>query len=152
MRESRQTVEKIAKDSSNLERDENPSFSPAVKRGRKARVLVIDDEPYIREVLSMILAKGEHQVTLAESGEEGLRIFRENEFDLVLTDLGMPKISGWEVCHAIKKTKPQTPVGMITGWGTIVDQARMEGSGVDFVICKPFDLYIVLNKVAEFVS
>jgi YesN/AraC family two-component response regulator len=51
------------------------------------------------------------------SGEHGLRLFQEKGFDLVLTDLGMPSLSGWEVCKAIKKMSPGTPVGMITGWG-----------------------------------
>jgi CheY-like chemotaxis protein len=102
-------------------------------------------------VLLRILSKAEHQVALATSGEEGLRLFTENEFDLVLTDLGMPKMCGWEVCQAIKRAKPKTPVGMITGWGVKVEQAQIEANGVDFLIFKPFDFRSILEKVAEMV-
>jgi PAS domain S-box-containing protein len=128
------------------------SSSPPVKKRRGARVLVIDDEAHIRDILSRILSKAEHQVSLATSGEEGLQLFQEKEFDLVLTDLGMPRMSGWEVCQAIKQAKPQIPVGMITGWGAEVEQAQIEAKGVDFLIFKPFDFTHILDKVAEVVA
>jgi PAS domain S-box-containing protein len=123
-----------------------------LRKGRRVRVLVIDDEASIRDVLLRILSKAEYQVALATDGEEGLRLFAEKEFDLVLTDLGMPKMSGWEVCHAIKRTKPTTPVGMITGWGVEVDKSRIEACGVDFLVFKPFDSNNILEKVAEAVA
>jgi len=120
-----------------------------IKRGREARVLVIDDEEYVRSVLSRSLSQVNHRVTTAKNGEEGLRLFKEKEFDVVLTDLGMPSMSGWEVCKAIKEMSPNTPVGMITGWGTEVDQAQIKEKGLDFIISKPFDFNQILNVVTE---
>jgi CheY-like chemotaxis protein len=120
-----------------------------VKQGRKARILVIDDEEVVRSVLSRTLAKVNHQVTLAVNGEKGVQLFKEEKFDMVLTDLGMPGMSGWEVCRMIKKINPETPVGMITGWGAEMSQSKMDEYGLDFLISKPFDLNQILNVVAE---
>jgi len=120
-----------------------------IKKGRKAHILVIDDEEFIRSVLSRTLAQADHQVTVAEDGEKGVQLFKEGEFDIVLTDLGMPGMSGWEVCRMIKEVSPRTPVGMITGWGDERNQSKMEEYGLDFFISKPFDLDQILNVVAE---
>jgi CheY-like chemotaxis protein len=120
-----------------------------IKKGRKARILVIDDEEFIRSVLSRTLSQVNHQVTLAENGEKGIQLFKEGKFDMVLTDLGMPGISGWEVCRMIKKISPHTPVGMITGWGMEMSRSKMEEYGLDFFISKPFDFNQILNVVAE---
>jgi len=131
-----------------VEKDEATS-PQTIKQGRHARILVIDDEEVVRSVLSRTLANVSHQVTLAADGEKGVQLFREGEFDMVLTDLGMPGMSGWEVCKMIKKISPDTPVGMITGWGAEMSQSKMDEYGLDFLISKPFDLNQVLNVVAE---
>jgi PAS domain S-box-containing protein len=120
-----------------------------IKKGRKARILVIDDEEFVRDILSRTLAQVNHQVTLAEDGEKGIQLFKEGKFDMVLTDLGMPGMSGWEVCRTIKELSPQTPVGMITGWGTEMSRTKMEEYGLDFIISKPFDFNQILNMVAD---
>ena len=120
-----------------------------IKKGRKARILVIDDDEFIRSVLSRTLVQADHQVTLAEDGGKGVQLFKEGNFDLVLTDLGMPGVSGWQVCRMIKEVSPRTPVGMITGWGDERNRSKMEEYGLDFFISKPFDLAQILNVVAE---
>ncbi len=130
------------------EREEVTS-PPTLKKGKKARILVIDDEEFVRSVLSRTLAQVSHQVTLAEDGEKGIQLFKEGRFDMVLTDLGMPGMSGWEVCRMIKKISPDTPVGMITGWGMEMSRSKMEEYGLDFFISKPFDFNQILNVVAE---
>jgi PAS domain S-box-containing protein len=132
-----------------LEGKEEVEVLPIIKKGEEARILVIDDEETVRNVLSQILARINHQVSAAKNGEEGIRLFKEREFDIVLTDLGMPGMSGWEVCRAIKEMSPHTPVGMITGWGLEVDQARMKESGIDFVIPKPFQLDQIIRVIDE---
>ncbi len=135
-----------------LEGKEEVDVYPIIKKGREARILVIDDEESVRTVLSRILSQINHRVTTAENGEEGIRLFREKDFDMVLTDLGMPGMSGWEVGRAIKKMSPHTPVGMITGWGVEVDQAKIEENGIDFVIPKPFQFDQILKIVDETIA
>jgi PAS domain S-box-containing protein len=132
------------------EAEKEETVSPqTIKQGRQARILVIDDEEVVRSVLSRTLANVNHQVTLAADGEKGIQLFQEGKYDIVLTDLGMPGMSGWEVCRMIKKISPDTPVGMITGWGAEMSQSKMDEYGLDFLISKPFDLNQILNVVAE---
>jgi PAS domain S-box-containing protein len=126
-----------------------PFPSLMIKKGREARILVIDDEESVSSVLARILSQGNHQVTVAENGKEGIQLFEEKEFDIVLTDLGMPGMSGWEVCKAIKKMSPRTPVGMITGWGMKLSQKEREENKLDFLISKPFDFTQILKVVDE---
>jgi PAS domain S-box-containing protein len=124
-------------------------MSSLARRAKEARILVIDDEESVRSVLSRILSQVNHQVTLAKDGGEGLQLFQEKEFDIVLTDLGMPDMSGWDVCKAIKRLRARIPVGMITGWGMELDQTKKEESGLDFIIPKPFDFRQILKVVDE---
>jgi PAS domain S-box-containing protein len=131
------------------EEREEVTSPPTLKKGKKARILVIDDEEFVRSVLSRTLTQVSHQVTLAEDGEKGIQLFKEGRFDMVLTDLGMPGMSGWEVCQMIKKISPDTSVGMITGWGIEMSRSKMEEYGLDFFISKPFDFNQILNVVAE---
>jgi len=135
-------------------RGEEEAIPPSliIKEGSKAKILVIDDEESVRSVLSRVLSQVNHQVTVAENGEEGIRLFKEKEFDIVLTDLGMPGMSGWEVCKEIKKMSPRTPVGMITGWGMEVGQDKMKEYELDFLISKPFNLSQILSVLDETVQ
>src|SRR4030066_362250 len=105
-----------------------------IKPVRTARILVIDDEDTVREVLEKMLSQVNHRVTVARNGDEGLRLFREKEFDIVLTDLGMPVMSGWEVCKAIKGGSPNFPVGMITGWGMEEDRVQRYAESLERTI------------------
>jgi PAS domain S-box-containing protein len=126
-----------------------PSTPPLIKKRKEARILVIDDEESVRSVLSRILTQVKYQVNVAKDGEEGIRLFNEKEFDIVLTDLGMPGMSGWDVCRAIKKMNPRTPVGIITGWGMEIGEEKMKEVELDFLISKPFDSNQILNTVAK---
>jgi len=129
-------------------KEEAPSYPTSIER-RKARILVIEDEETVRDVLLRTLAQVPHEVTTAENGEKGIQLFQKERFDMVLTDLGMPGLSGWEVCKRIKEMSPGTPVGMITGWGAEVDQEKVKETGLDFLISKPFDFHQLLKAVNE---
>jgi DNA-binding response OmpR family regulator len=120
-----------------------------IKIGKSLRVLVIDDEETVRNILQKLLSQANHRVTVANNGEKGVQLFQEKEFDIVLTDLGMPGMSGWEVCQRIKKIKHTTPVGMITGWGMELSQDKMKEYGLDFILSKPFDFSQVVKVVSE---
>jgi signal transduction histidine kinase/ActR/RegA family two-component response regulator/uncharacterized protein YigA (DUF484 family) len=120
-----------------------------VKESRQARILVIDDEDSVRDVLSRILKTKGHQVVVASNGEEGIERFRSELFDLVFTDLGMPRLSGWEVGKTIKGINPKVPIAMITGWGVELDREKLSESGIDLVVSKPFNFDQVINLVSE---
>lgn len=116
---------------------------------RKAAILVIDDEPEIRNNLSEILSLEGHRVTVARDGKEGLLAFKSDQFDMVLTDLGMPGMSGWQLAKKIKEMNPRTPVAIITGWGLQPDRQRMKRAGVDLFITKPFRLSDIRKLLAR---
>jgi signal transduction histidine kinase/ActR/RegA family two-component response regulator len=120
-----------------------------IKESRQARILVIDDEDSVRDILSRMLKTKGHQVVVASNGEEGIEQFRSQPFDLVFTDLGMPKISGWEVGKTIKGINPKIPIAMITGWGMELDREKMSESGIDLIISKPFNFDQVIHLVSE---
>ena len=102
------------------------------------RVLVIDDEPFVRETLEEILRLQQHDVVVADDGISGLARFREGAFDLVMTDLAMPGMSGWQVAQSVKAARPQVPVVLVTGWGVEVQTDDLKKHGVDRVLTKPF--------------
>ena len=74
---------------------------------------------------------------------------RAEPFDLVITDLGTPGMSGWEAGKAAREIAPRTPVILVTGWGVDPDTERVRASGIDQALAKPFQRISVLNAVAE---
>ena len=114
------------------------------------RVLVIDDEPFVRDTLGEILRQQHHDVVVADDGISGLARFREGAFDLVMTDLAMPGMSGWQVAQAVKAARPQVPVVLVTGWGVEVQADELQTHGVDRVMTKPFRFEDVQEVVASF--
>jgi signal transduction histidine kinase/ActR/RegA family two-component response regulator len=121
----------------------------STKVSRQARILVIDDENSVRDILSRMLKTKGHQVVVASDGEEGINRFRSEPFDLVFTDLGMPKLSGWEVGKIIKEINPKVPIAMITGWGVEYDRKKLSESGIDLIVSKPFNFDQVIHLVSE---
>jgi CheY-like chemotaxis protein len=107
---------------------------------RMKKVLVIDDQPIVTDLLVSVLERMNYQAVVASCGIDGVKTFEKDRFDLVITDLGMPDISGWEVSKAVKQKRPDVPVVVITGWGVTPDPHKMKDSKVDFVINKPFQL------------
>jgi signal transduction histidine kinase/ActR/RegA family two-component response regulator len=107
------------------------------------RILCIDDEPQIRDLLSDCLASFNHVVTLAENGKQGVELFRTAQqrnqpFEVVITDLGMPEMDGSQVVKVIKSESPKTPIIMMTGWGTIIkEDGETMMQQVDALISKP---------------
>ena len=114
------------------------------------RILVIDDELQVRATLAEMLEEQGHSVTQAPGGREGLSYLGSNPelVDVVISDLGMPDMNGWDVAKGIQGRWPQLPVGLITGWGE-TEITREERSRVNFVITKPFDKAVLRATMAD---
>ncbi|MBI4607881.1 MAG: response regulator [Candidatus Rokubacteria bacterium] len=123
---------------------ESPPTAP-----KRAAILVIDDEEDVRAILAEVLMAQGHSVRMAASGNEALALFRDEHFDLVFTDLGMPEISGWQVARAIKEVSRETPVILVTGWGEQFDPETVGKGAVDFILSKPFQINSVLTLVVR---
>ncbi len=113
------------------------------------RILLIDDDSWVRESLSDLLRTVGHHVTEADGGAAGLAHLAESPVDLVLTDLVMPEVSGWDVARAIKSRLPGLPVVLMTGWGDQVVKEASERGLVDRVLGKPFPLEEILRVIRE---
>jgi len=115
--------------------------SPATVVSKKAtgkRVLAIDDQTVILDLIIAMCQSQGYQVQTATSGEEGLELATASEFDVILTDLAMPGMSGLEVARRIRRLHPQTPIILVTGWEAGIEQAQLDQAGIHEVIYKPF--------------
>jgi GAF domain-containing protein/CheY-like chemotaxis protein len=115
---------------------------------RSLRCLVVDDEPTVRTVLADILAGAGHEVAEAADGAEAIARVRAEPFDLVLTDLAMPRVSGWQVARAVKQAAPAVPVFLVTGFGVELSPEERRANGVDAVLVKPLQIQDILEAVA----
>ena len=124
-----------------------PSVCVTQTERARMRLLVVDDEDFVRDLLGEIL-EGEHcDVYLAASGSEALSAFREMEFDGVFTDVGMPGMSGWELAREIRQINTRIPIAVITGWGEAVGSHEQKAAGVNWIVAKPF----TADRIAELV-
>jgi signal transduction histidine kinase/CheY-like chemotaxis protein len=103
-------------------------------------VLLVDDDKSLLEVTSELLEALGHNVITAEEGIEALSRFDAGEFDLVVTDLGLPGMSGWDIANAVKLKKPGIPVVLISGWGAQISESEIRKQNVDLVVPKPFTM------------
>ncbi len=109
-------------------------------------VLIVEDDPNIRELLQMYLEKDGYAVTLASDGGQGLDKFRAIKPDLVLLDVMMPVMDGWAVCKAIRQ-ESSTPVIMLTAKGETDDKVTGLKAGADDYVTKPFEMKELLARI-----
>ena len=117
------------------------------------RILKIDDEePILSNICNFLIYKN-YDITSASDGLEGLKLFEKDPkgFDLIITDIVMPKLSGMSLISIIKKKSPHTPIIAITGWGEYPDALALE-SQADKVFSKPFELSELDNTINELIS
>jgi signal transduction histidine kinase/ActR/RegA family two-component response regulator len=129
-----------------------PSAAPEVQPSRSAkrlRILVVDDEDYVRELLADILEREGCEVALAAEGREALRLFESGEFDAVFTDVGLPGMNGWELAHAVRERDAGVALAVITGWGDEVSHEERDAAQADWVIPKPFTVERITELVRE---
>jgi DNA-binding response OmpR family regulator/GAF domain-containing protein len=122
---------------------------PMTLAPRPARVLLIEDEPAVQAVLADMLRDAGYGVAVAKDGTEGIEQCERERVDLVLSDISMPGISGWDVAARLRARHPLIPIGFVTGWGDQLDPERLARAGVDFVVAKPFQAQDILRHVAH---
>ncbi|MGH7392887.1 MAG: response regulator transcription factor, partial [Candidatus Rokuibacteriota bacterium] len=114
-----------------------------------ARCLVVDDDPQVREMIRDILSNVGHNVVVAVDGADGVEKFKADpSFDLVVTDLAMPKLNGLQLARVCKTLRPAVPVIMLTGWGVLLTEDELAEHGVDEVLSKPVRMDQVLGTIA----
>jgi len=117
--------------------------------GRSLHILVVDDDPAVREVVVDYLQLGTHSAETAANGFEGLEKFQAGQFDLVITDRAMPKLNGDGLAAAIKAARLNTPVILLTGFGDFMNAADELPNGVNRVISKPLSFDTLQKTIAD---
>ncbi len=104
----------------------------------RLEILAVDDEPAVLTILARLLVRDGHHVTTAQRGADALALLRERRFDLVITDLGMPDVSGHKVARLARVLYPQMPVVLATGWGETISPEQLASIGATHLLSKPY--------------
>lgn len=127
------------------EEEEDAPFIPAT-------ILVVDDEAEIREVLMEGLSEAGYKITTASGGREAISKLDLVHFDVVMTDLGMPEVTGWDVVKAAHARRADMILVLVTGWGETLDPAKVREHSVSLVVSKPFEMDKLLRSIRRTVS
>ncbi|HTK83221.1 MAG TPA: response regulator [Bacteroidota bacterium] len=118
----------------------------------KSRVLVVDDEDALRMVLSSELSSSGYEVATASDGDEAITVIQNKKFDLVLLDIKMPKVDGFEVLKFVKKNYPVMKVIMLTGFADLKNAIESKKHGAEDFVSKPYDLVDLLTTIERVLS
>lgn len=114
-----------------------------------AKVLWVDDEEMIREAGRKYLIGEGHEVDTASSGGEALELLEKRQYDLMISDVGMSGMSGWQLSEQIKGKYPGMKVAIVTGWGADVTNEQRQKAGVEYVLGKPIEFKSLANLVGK---
>jgi len=115
----------------------------------QVKILVVDDEPGIRDLLSYELGSCGYKVVTAVDGVEALEKFRREKFNIVISDIKMPRMGGLELLDAVKKINPGVEVILSTGYGTIETAVSAMKKGAYDFVQKPFNLDEIFAIIRE---
>ena len=128
---------------------ENAETLEGLAPARSLRILAVDDEPDIANMVSLMLQPFGHQLSVANSGEEALEKLGQEPFDLVISDVGMgARMNGWELAERVRASFPGVRLVLATGWGAEIDQEDAAARGIDAVVSKPFRIADLQRVVA----
>ncbi len=113
---------------------------------KKIKIMIVDDDPNICELLRLYMEKEGYETVVAGDGRMAVDLFADNPVDLILLDIMLPKLDGWQVCRELRKTS-QVPIIMITAKGEVFDRILGLELGADDYISKPFDTKEVVARV-----
>ena len=122
----------------------------------RANILIIEDEEVILDMMKIILEKRGHKVFIAKDSSDGMKMYEDNQYDIVLCDLAMPKVNGWKVAkyvkdlNAIRKIE-KTPFVLITGYELDTENLNYRKEGVDFILKKPLEFDELHKMINNFI-
>jgi signal transduction histidine kinase len=115
--------------------------------GRSVRILLVDDDDLVRDMLQTALSSAGHDVSASADGAHALAALARERFDLVITDLSLPGMSGFDIARGVKRAGPEIPVVLLSGWAIQQDSQEVRAAGVDFVLGKPCTIDALLRTV-----
>ena len=111
-------------------------------------ILIVDDEEVIREFLMEVLCE-DYDVSLAEDGDQAIKKIAKHDYDLIITDLKMPRVSGDEVVKFARQTKPNIPVIIISGYSTLYAASQSVNHGACAFLSKPFSIAELTKTIGK---
>lgn len=116
------------------------------------KILVVEDEPKVANAIQQGLEENNLQTDLAYDGLMGKKMALSKEYDLVILDINLPHMNGYELCEVIRRHNPKVPIIMLTALGAMEDKIQAFGTGADDYIVKPFDFRELLARVQVFLK
>ena len=112
-------------------------------------ILVVDDEPEIRKLLERVLTGAGHEVVTVSNGEKALNMLNSVLFDLMILDISLPDIDGYEICRRVRKESSQQhlPIMITSGFASPNDETKAFNAGADEYVIKPFDNDELLARI-----
>jgi len=135
--------------SASATRPEPEAGKPSELPPLTGHILLVEDEEGVREPICEALRQIGHTVVETASGQEAIQRLERERFDMVISDLGMPTVSGWEVVGVAKLRYPNIVTVLLTGWAQVLDPAEARKRGADFILAKPIDLRRLAAEVEE---
>lgn len=132
-----------------VERPQEEAVLPEIERTAVAHILVVDDEQDVREAIADILRLHRHVVDEAPDGAAALDLASRTRYDLIVSDLGMPGMSGIEFLRLARDAQPEAATMLVTGWGQHLEPGRAREEGIDRILSKPVSLSELLRSVAD---
>ncbi|MCH7946926.1 MAG: response regulator [candidate division Zixibacteria bacterium] len=128
-------------------REKAEAADSVISDSQVSKILAVDDQPVILELISAMCQSLGYEVTTATSGEQALMLAEKTKFELILTDLSMPSMSGLELARRLRKTHPDVPIILVTGWEAGLPESELRQAGITEVLYKPFRIEQLTNLV-----
>jgi len=123
-----------------------------IKQNTGKEIMVVEDEPEIRNIMKSILQSQGYNPHCFESAEMAIASFKRDKFNMLITDLGLSGLNGWELIKSIRKVDQTIPILIVTGWGNEINQDRLKENSVNAMIAKPFKIDQILSTVHELLN
>jgi DNA-binding response OmpR family regulator len=111
------------------------------------KILIVEDEQKIADTLKLGLSENDYYVEVAYDGQIGLKLFEQQKFNLVILDINLPGLNGYQLCKIIRSRSPQVPIIMLTALSALQDKIEGYDAGADDYIVKPFEFRELLMKI-----
>jgi len=116
------------------------------------KILLIEDELKVSAFIKKGLEENEYIITVANTGSEGFSYFNNNYFELIILDINLPDISGYEVCREIRKINTKVPILMLTAYGSLDDKLKGFENGTDDYLLKPFEFNELIARIKALIK